>query len=160
MALEEAPGVAVFDMNNTQLIEVAPEPAWGGVLSPDGTKIAYTTGASGEYQIFGEPFPPTGLRRQVSTQGGSEEPRWSRDGTKLYYRNDQRIMVSLIPNAPEPSPGAPSVALEMDFVNIGRRSYEVATDGRFLIVDGGTGLATRLNVIPNWFEELKRRVSN
>ena len=102
----------VFDMNTSQVTEVAPLPAWGAALSPDGTKIAYTTGASGEYQIFVEPFPPTGLRRQVSTQGGSEEPRWSRDGTRLYYRNDQRIMVSTITNNPDPSPGAPSVAFE------------------------------------------------
>ena len=69
-------------------------------------------------------------------------------------------MVSTITNNPDPSPGASSVAFEGDFVNVGGRSYEVAADGRFLVIDGGSGLTTTLNVLPNFFEELSRLVPN
>ena len=160
VAFKGAPGVAVFNLDESKVYEVAPAPAWGGVLSPNGRLIAYTTGVSGEYQIFVEPFPPTGLRRLVSSEGGSEEPVWSRDGTRLFYRNDQRIMVARIATEPELQPSTPTVAFQGDFVNVGGRSYDVATDGTFLIIDGGDGLTSTLNVMPNWFEELKRLVPN
>ena len=127
---------------------------------PNGRIIAYTTGVSGEYQIFVEPFPPTGLRRLVSNEGGSEEPVWSRDGTRLFYRNDQRIMVARIATEPELEPSTPTVAFQGDFVNVGGRSYDVTADGTFLIIDGGDGLTATLNVVPNWLEELKERVPN
>ena len=160
VAFKGAPGVAVFNLDESKVYEVAPAPAWGGVLSPNGRLIAYTTGVSGEYQIFVEPFPPTGLRRLVSSEGGSEEPVWSRDGTRLFYRNDQRIMVARIATEPELEPSTPTVAFRGDFVNVGGRSYDVTADGTFLIIDGGDGLTATLNVVPNWLEELKQRVPN
>ena len=48
-----------------------------------------------------------------------------------------------------------------DYVNVGGRSYDVSPDGqRFLLVkDSGESKAhTQLNVVSNWFEELKERV--
>ena len=153
-------GVLVVDLTESRTHEVAPRPAWGGVLSPDGRLIAYTSGESGENQIFVKPFPPTDLRRQVSREGGSEEPVWSRDGTRLYYRSGQRIMVAPITIQPQLTVGTPSVAFRGDFVNVSGRSYDVASDGRMLIIDGGKGTTTRLQVVTNFFEELREKVGN
>jgi len=154
----DSSGVVVVDLTESRIHQVAPRPAWGGVLSPDGRFIAYTSGASGEYQIFVEPFPSTDLRLQVSREGGSEEPVWSRDGTRLYYRSGQRIMVAPIATQPQLTVGTPSVAFRGDFVNVGMRSYDVASDGRLLVIDGGNGTTTRLNVVVNFFEELREKV--
>jgi Tol biopolymer transport system component len=58
---------------------------WGTAVSPDGRAVAYISDETGEYQIYIQPFPPTGIRRQLSRTGGAEEPRWTRDGTRLFF---------------------------------------------------------------------------
>ena len=46
-----------------------------------------------------------------------------------------------------------------NYLNIPGHSYDVAPDGRFLLLQGEQPLTiTNLNVIQNWFEELKRLV--
>jgi len=38
-------------------------------------------------------------------------------------------------------------------------NYDISPDGqRFLVIQGGEANLTQLNVVLNWFEELKRRV--
>jgi len=69
-------------------------------------------------------------------------------------------MVAEITTEPQLTPGTPIVAFSGDFVNVGGRSYDVASDGRMLIIDGGKGTTTRLNVVTNFFEELKEKVGN
>lgn len=56
--------------------------------------------------------------------------------------------------------GTPSVAFRGDFVNVGQRSYDVASDGRLLVIDGGEGTTTRLHVVTGFFEELRAKVGN
>jgi hypothetical protein len=58
------------------------------------------------------------------------------------------------------SAGAPHVAFEGDFVNVGGISYDVAPNGkRFLVLQPPEpSTTTSLQVVLNWFEELKRRV--
>ncbi len=53
-------------------------------FSPDGKWMAYSSDEAGQVQVFVQPVPATGRKRQISTQGGSS-PRWRRDGTELYY---------------------------------------------------------------------------
>ena len=43
---------------------------------------------------------------------------------------------------------------------MGGRSYDVASNGRLLIIDGGKGTTTRLIVVTDFFEELKAKVGN
>jgi hypothetical protein len=150
--------VVVVDLTDSRIHQVEPIPAWGGVLSPDGSSIAYTSGASGEYQIYVEPFPALDRRLQVSREGGSEEPVWSRDGTRLYYRSGRRIMVVPITTRPRLTAGNPSVAYLGDFVNVSMRSYDVSSDGRLLVIDGGDGTTSKLNVVLGFFEELQAKV--
>jgi len=49
------------------------------------------------------------------------------------------------------------------FVGAGNRPYDIALDGRFLIIrsgqaEAGGGTAPQIVVVQNWFEELKRLV--
>jgi serine/threonine protein kinase/Tol biopolymer transport system component len=66
-------------------------------FSPDGKWIAYQSNESGQYQIYIQPFPPTGAKWQVSSAGG-EYPRWRRDGSELFYMapNFRLMTVSLV----------------------------------------------------------------
>ncbi len=94
----------------------------------------------------------------MSREGGAEEPIWSRDGTRLFFRSGQRIMVASVANDTTLTVGIPSVAYRGDFVNVGGRSYDVGPDGRFFIIEAPPGTTTHLRVVLNWGEELRSRV--
>lgn len=134
--------------------------AWGIAISPGGNSVVYTSPESGEYQNYLQPFPPTGQRFQISRVGGAEEPRWSRDGSKIYYRSGQRIMVVDVQSTPEINIGEPQVFFEDEFVNVGGRSYDISPDGeRALVITASDGTAASIRVITNWFDEVERIIS-
>lgn len=62
---------------------------------------------------------------------------------------------------PEFKAGTPRLLFEGPYVNVGGLSYDVAPDGRrFLVLQpAGPDAApvTHLNVVLNWFEEVKRK---
>lgn len=57
-----------------------------GVLSPDGTRIAYTSLESGDLEIYTMNADGTDVRRLTHTVGYDGGPWWSPDGTKIVYR--------------------------------------------------------------------------
>jgi dipeptidyl aminopeptidase/acylaminoacyl peptidase len=128
-------------------------------LSPDGAYAAYTSDASGDFEVYVQPFPATGRQWPVSTDGG-EEPIWSSTGDSLYYRIGNRMMgVSVTYEAAGPSFSAPRLIFETEFNNVPGYSYDLSVDDeRFLVLlpDAERPDVTHLNVVVNWFEELKR----
>jgi Tol biopolymer transport system component len=66
---------------------------WEGhpALSPDGRWLAYYSNESGQSEIFIRPLYGPGRRHQVSRDGGSR-PRWSDDGTELFFTQDTRLL--------------------------------------------------------------------
>ncbi len=130
-------------------------------LSPDGAYAAYTSDASGKSEIYVQPFPATGQRWPVSTNGGGE-PIWSSKGEWLYYRTRNRMMgVSVTYGKAGPFFSTPQLIFERAFYNIPGYSYDLAADDeRFLVLlpEAQRTEITHLNVVVNWFEELKRLV--
>jgi serine/threonine-protein kinase len=154
--------VAVIDLTENREIEIpmVGTGSWGMSVSPEGDAVVYTSPVSGEYQNYLQPVPPTGVRYQVSRVGGAEEPRWSRDGTKIYYRSGQRIMVVDVQLKPEIVLGEPRVFYEGSFVNVGGRSYDISPDGtRALVIKGPEDTARSIRLITNWLDEVERIVS-
>ena len=107
-----------------------------------------------------QPFPSTGAKWLISTEGG-EEAVWARSG-ELFYRNRDQMMAVDITAEPTFTHGKPELLFEGRYLRAGFRSaYDVTPDGqRFLMVkERAQELAvTQLNVVLNWFEELKRLV--
>lgn len=133
---------------------------WGVSVSPQGKAVVYTSSVSGEYQNYLQPVPPTGARYQISRVGGAEEPRWSRDGSKIYYRNGLRIMVVDVQLDPEIVLGEPRVFYEGSFVNVGGRSFDINPDGtRALVIEGPKDTTHSIRMITNWLDEVERIVS-
>ena len=56
------------------------------VISPDDRWLAYVSNETGRDEVYVRPFPEDGVRSIISAAGGTE-PRWSRDGRELFYRN-------------------------------------------------------------------------
>jgi eukaryotic-like serine/threonine-protein kinase len=134
-----------------------------GEVSPDGRWVAYDSDESGQFEIYVRPFPEAygGSRWQISSAGG-KQPVWSRDGKELFYRSYSGAVVAVpVQMRPEFSPGRPATLFEGPYIGGsaggGGRTYDVAPDGRFLMVKGEAAReATKLIVVVNWFEELRR----
>jgi hypothetical protein len=106
-------------------------------------------------EIYVIPFPPspTGGRWLVS-KGGGVMPRWRRDGKELFYISPgSQMMVVDVTTQPGFTSGNPQPLFQTDMVDTGIRtgpmSWDIAPDGRFLIVsDASTD--TSITVVLNW----------
>jgi len=128
-------------------------------FSPDGRLIAYGSNEHGQDDVYVQPYPQTGEKWRISTEGG-EEPVWSRSSHELFYRNGRKWMAVSYSMNPKFSAELPRVLFEGDYVNVFGRSYDVSPDGRrFLLLKSSEepSRQTQLNVVTNWFEELKRK---
>jgi Tol biopolymer transport system component/predicted Ser/Thr protein kinase len=104
-------------------------------FAPDGRSVAYVSNESGANEVYVRAFPDASQKLQVSL-GGGEEPAWSRSGDTLYYRVGGQMMGVAITAGGELSAGRATLVFEgMYHYNIvPSRSYDVAADGRFLMV--------------------------
>ncbi len=130
---------------------------WGPALSPDGRFIAYTSDESGEYQVYVKPYPATEARWTISA-GYGEEPLWSSAGDEIFFRRGQEWLSVPVKTDPDFAAGTPQVMFKGPYVNVNDLSYDVAPDAqRFLLLKRqDQPPATRIHVVANWFEELKR----
>jgi len=130
-------------------------------FSPDGRWLAYASDESGQFEIYVQPYPGQGGKRQVSTDGGTE-PVWNPRGRELFYRNGNKMVAVEVTTQPSFSAGKPRVLFEGHYMTVASiPDYDVSPDGqRFLMVkqDEQAASATQINIVQNWFEELKRRV--
>ena len=62
-------------------------------FSPDGRRLAFVSDKSGVDEIYVKPFPPGPGREVTISTGGGKEPVWSRDGSELFYRTADDLMV-------------------------------------------------------------------
>jgi serine/threonine protein kinase len=110
-----------------------------GQFSPDGKWVAFESAESGEMDVYVQAFPKSEGKIRVSANGGAQ-PRWSPDGSELFYiALDERLMSvpmrKLTNGTLEPSTPTP---LFMTHVGGGVQEltsalYMVARDGRFLM---------------------------
>jgi hypothetical protein len=137
-------------------------PAYDGsaMLSPDGHWLAYTSNDSGQMEVYLRPFPAPDQRWQVSTDGGTQ-PVWNPNGQEIFYRSGDKMMAVSVSTGTVPTLADPQVLFEQPFAfgsGITIPNYDVSADGqRFLMIKEDAN-ASRLNVVLNWTEELKRLV--
>ncbi len=141
----------------TDFLEIDP------ALSPNGHWLAYASNRTGRIEIWVQGYPD-GVAVRVSTNGGYE-PRWSVDGQELYYLQGNAMMAVAVETERELSFKAPEQLFARSYVinpNAGASSYDVARDGRFLMIElpgASTDVApASIVVVENWAEELKQRV--
>ena len=106
----------------------------GARISPDGRWIAYASTETGESEIYLEAFPDLGSTRQISSGGGTQAV-WSRDGSELFYRSADALMVVAVEPGPPLAVGVPVTLFEDRFVRPqglggGHTTFDVAADGR------------------------------
>jgi eukaryotic-like serine/threonine-protein kinase len=135
----------------------------GPRFSPDGRWLAYVSDESGRNEIYVQPYPGPGGKWQISTEGGTETV-WNRNGRELFYRSGDKMMAVDIATQPSFTVGKPRMLFKGQYVPTATTppNYDVSPDGqRFLMLKPAVqeqAAPTQINVVLNWFEELKRRV--
>jgi Tol biopolymer transport system component/predicted Ser/Thr protein kinase len=127
----------------------------GSAFSPDSLWLAYQSDESGRNEVYIQPFSGPGPKWHISTDGGTE-PVWARNGRELFYRNGNKMMAVDVTTSPAFSAGKPRLLFEGQFAGGG----DVSPDGqRFLMIQAvePEQPATQINVVLNWFEELKQK---
>jgi Tol biopolymer transport system component len=135
------------------------------MLSTDEHWLAFVSDRTGQAEIWVKRYPD-GNPLRVSRNGGTQ-PVWSRDGRELYYWQGNTMMaVAANGSGPTFAAGAAQQLFTAPSLFTGdstTRSFDVAPDGRFLMVQlpfntSSASGSTRIVVVENWIEEVKRRV--
>jgi serine/threonine-protein kinase len=130
------------------------------MFSPDGKWVSYVSDSTGADEVWVRPFPGPGSPVRVSVAGG-HDATWSRDGRELFYQEGSKLMVAAVASTSPLQLQAPKLLFEGGFVAWEPntpRTFDVAPDGRFLMIEPTATNAQRFNVVLNWVEELKRLV--
>ena len=142
-------------------------------VSPDENWVAYTAfDKSSKHDVWVRPFPDvTKKQRQISVSGG-DSPLWSPDGQKLFYRNGDSVMMVRINSSQSPDfiVEKPVRLFQDTYIpadlSIGSDDCHPwdlnPNDQRFLMIkeyeSGAKDTLQRINIVTNWFEELKEPV--
>jgi Tol biopolymer transport system component len=144
----------------------SPVSAISAAFSPDGRWVAYSyADADRSARILVQPFPATGAKYQISS--GAIHPFWSPDGKELFFTPGGGFAVSGITTKPSFTFSSP---VNVPIGNVKRgfafeRSIDIMPDGKRFVgviaadqVQSGTTSTPQIQVVLNWFEELKQRV--
>jgi Tol biopolymer transport system component len=143
---------------------------FGAVFSPDGQWIAYEKQpAAGRNGIYMEPFPPKGAPYQITT-GPFWNPMWSPDGNRLFYLGGRRdfFAVDILRTQTSLEYGTPRILFSakdpIQTISYGRFA-DISPDGKQIVAlqtwsdpDEGKPQPSSINVVLNWFADLKQRV--
>jgi hypothetical protein len=141
----------------------------GARFSPDGKWIAYVSNESGRYEVFVAQWIETdriGSVRRIGRCTPEAVVAWSSNGDQVFYLAAQRnIVASRISTEPTLSASTPIPVLNFDDMmsaklDMNKEGFGLFPDGKLVIVQKGENEddASRLNVVFNWNEELRRRV--
>jgi len=128
-------------------------------ISPNGRWLAYVSDESGREEVYVLPFPGSGGRWPISTDGGSR-PLWARNGRELFYRNGDRTMAVSVTSDATFSATKPHFLFEAKAVSYLWLSWDVTPQGDFLMIEPGESDTppTQINVVLNWLQEVRQRV--
>jgi len=135
-------------------------------ISPDGRYVAYVSNESGQQEVYVQPFPESGHRVTVSTNGGTA-PRWSRDGRELFYVEGQTLVAVSVSTEGALTVGEATRLFEDPSLNTGTdtTSFDVSADGRqFILAEpletGVNAPKPSIHIVLNWYEEFRGRKKN
>jgi len=80
-----------LDTRDTRLVLGGRSNESAAVFSPDGRLLAFASDETGHDEVYVQPFPGPGAKRQVSVGGGTG-PVWGRQAGEIFYQNGTDIM--------------------------------------------------------------------
>lgn len=125
-------------------------------ISPDGRWLAYTSDESGRYEVYVRSFPEPGGPIRVSRDGGAA-PRWSPDGTELFYRSANELIAATVETEPGLGITGRQVLFENDYVRSSiYADYDVdPRSGRFVMIkERSLDLVVELHFVERLLDQL------
>ena len=141
----------------------------GALFSPDGRWVAYHATEQNSTTVYVQPFPATGARYQLvkRTSDAPHHALWSPDGKEIFFIPTVGVLEAVsVTTRPAFAFGKP-VAVPRPFLAgppSARRNFDITPDGRFVATiaagatSSGPAATPEVQVVLNWFEELKARV--
>jgi Tol biopolymer transport system component/predicted Ser/Thr protein kinase len=130
-------------------------------FSPDGHWLAYQSNESGQPEVYVVPFPTGEGKSQISTGGGIYS-HWAKGGREIiYYRPSTKSFMRVpITYGPDLRPGSGEELFRLPDDPFYRP--DISPDGEHIaVVLGGQQMQlTKLVVVVNWFEELKKQLAS
>ncbi len=125
-----------------------------GQFSPDGRWIAYGSNESTRQQVYVQPFPASGGKWQISSEGGTM-PRWRADGKELFFLSaDQRLMCAEIKTTPKFDASVPKPLFQSRVWGATNTAFRYAPSGdgrRFLMISQLQETASApITAVLNW----------
>lgn len=152
--------VALDGSGATRTLVSGPFDVRGAVFSPDGQWIAYTSNESGRDEVYVQPYPGPGSKRQIS-MGGGQEPVWSRTGKNIFFRGQGRVMTVDVRTSPTFALSPPRTLFLDIYLTEHRadRNYDVSADGQRLLMlkPARPFPLAELSVVLNWTTMLGQR---
>jgi serine/threonine protein kinase len=167
---DKASEVWTYSLRDRKATVFAAEPGarlGRSVFSPDGHWVAYQAAAQPHSSIYVRPYPATGAVYLAPEDADSHHPVWSSDGKQLFYVAGP-FMVGHVSFEARPAVtfGKPVRLPKGGFntaVPAAVRTYDILPDGKHFLGAAARGVGTQgqpgIQVVLNWFEELKQRVS-
>ncbi len=115
-------------------------------ISPDGSFVAYVSDESGRNELYVRRFPSGEGRSQISTDG-ARFPRWSADGTELFYLRGRELMAVPVSTRKSFEFDEPKMLFTMASPHI--YEHAVTPDGQFVEVRPGEETST-IAVVDQW----------
>jgi serine/threonine protein kinase len=155
------PALATQDRKATPYLQT-PFNESAGQFSPDGRWMSYVSDESGRWEVYVRAFPDSGVKWQISTQGGIEA-RWRGDGRELFYVTpDGTLMAVAIDTRGRLQAGVPQELFKARFYISGagaeRPSYAATKDGQRFLINAIAAEAepSSVTVILNWPAAVQR----
>jgi len=161
--LGNGPDIMLLDIRDKSVKPLLASEAWEDEpeFSPDGRWLAYRSSETGSQEIYVRSMKGTG-KWQISGEGG-HEPRWAKDGKRIYFRSGERQMwaADIIRTQPDFAVAKARLLFEHHYSGQGGiGASDLSLDGRrFLMIkeqELQPELVHEIVLIQNWFEELKR----
>ncbi len=165
--------VLTLDDRKATAFGVASNEPIGSVFSPDGKWLVYGKGGTSVTDpnrgIFVQPFPATGAVYQAPRQLMDYHPVWAASGAELVYTAGAAVgqMAAVkVAHASGVTFGAAVLfpaSVSGNRLSSEPRAWDMLPDGRLIGITSATDPAARsssseIQVVLNWFEELKARV--
>ena len=133
-------------------------------LSPDGRWLAYCSDGTGRHEVHVTSMTNPAKGTPITSDGGLA-PLWAPDNRTIYYWNQDwtKLMAMEITVEPNISVGKPHQLFQFPTGSVSWvRSYDISADGSKFLIPGRAEIKPveiiRLNLVQNWFEELKQKV--
>ena len=137
----------------TPALEVEPE------FSPNGKWLVYMSMESGTAEVYIRPYPESRGGVWKISNGGGNQPVWSPDGKKIYYRNGNEMYAVDVTATDAFSKGNPKKIFVGNYFLPRGRKWDIHPDGdRFIMLQDPQVAPEeqKIFVIQDFSEELKR----